>query len=100
MSSDAHRIWREGAGQTKQRTVRSIWPQLADALDGPTADALDVPDQPLCDSCGRSSGKLAMGRSGSLAVCGTCAGMGEFREKFQRVMGWKPGHQKGWRPSS
>lgn len=94
--SDAERIWREADGQAKQRTVRSLWPQLAAALDG-VRSAVVVDRQPICQSCGASSGKLAVCRAGNIAICGVCAGKGEFQAMgIVRVAGWSTGRAEGW----
>lgn len=59
-------VWKAADGLSKQKTVRLIWPELADALEGVTRRPLDVvgrpgePDptqapepeqQPVCGNC-------------------------------------------------
>lgn len=89
--SDPVQIWAAASGQSKQRTVRAIWPELADALDGLTPDDPDV-DQPLCHGCGAASGRLATGRAGDIPVCSPCAGRDPFNKMRQRkISAWKPG---------
>lgn len=88
---DAYQVWREAEGQSKQRTLRSIWPALAEALDGP-GKALGTRDevQPLCVGCAGDA--LAIGRAGSEPVCGRCAGREPYRSRtLSRVSAWKAG---------
>jgi hypothetical protein len=52
-------MWAAAAGLAKQKSVRLIWPELADALDGLSRSPLDVvaepdapdPAPPLCGYC-------------------------------------------------
>lgn len=86
---DAYQVWREAAGQSKQRTLRSIWPALAEALDGP-GQALGAVKQPLCVGC--SGNALAIGRAGDDPVCGRCAGRDPYKlRRLSRVTEWKAG---------
>lgn len=92
---DALRIWAEGSGQSKQKTIRTIWPELAAALDGKLATAggeSEVAPQPLCTGCGGETGKLAIGRADADPVCGQCACQLPYAgRKLTRVSGWLAG---------
>lgn len=92
---DAYQVWREAAGQSKQKSIRAIWAQLADALDGVSAAGPQDEQQPLCAGCGGASGRLAIGRAGELPVCGRCAGQEEFRSRgLTLVSQWRAGWRK------
>lgn len=94
---DAYQLWREGVGQSKHRMVRSVWPELADALDGTNAGDSGTPEaeQPPCSNCGAASGRLAVCRAGNIAVCGLCAGLAEFRAMgLVRVTQWHAGRRR------
>jgi hypothetical protein len=98
---DPRQIWREGEGQVKQQLVRSAWPQLAEALDNGAGYKLGKdaePDpQPLCEGCGESTGRLAIGRAGDSPVCAYCCARKPYAgRKLSRVTGWAPGHAEGW----
>lgn len=91
------RIWREANGQSLQSTVRTLWPELADALDGktPAGEATVAEEQPVCRNCGESSGKLAVGRAGGIPLCGLCMGLAEFAAMTKtRVAGWVAGRRR------
>lgn len=94
---DPRQIWREGAGQAKQSLVRAAWPQLAEALDNGAGHRLgkgsEPEPQPLCEGCGGSTGRLAMGRAGDSPVCAQCCAKKPYAgRRLSRVEGWKPGH--------
>lgn len=98
---DAARVWAEAAGQSKQRSIRAIWPELADALDGKLAGKADAgpAPQPLCTGCGGESGKLAIGRADKDPVCGQCAARIPFAgRKLTLVTGWHAGRAGHPRP--
>jgi len=89
---DPKQVWREAEGQSKQRTVRAIWPALADALDGKAADEPEEVKQPLCEGCGSSTGKYAIGRAGEHPVCGACCARRPYAGlRLTRVTDWLPG---------
>lgn len=86
---DPRQIWAEGQGQSKAKTLRIIWPELAEALDGAVTGA-DDPDaaQPPCQGCGRP----AIGRAGTAPVCGRCCARVPYAgRKLTRVLHWKAG---------
>lgn len=93
---DPRQVWREAAGQSKQKTVRTIWPALAEALEGPTeGGALSEPEQPLCEGCGTTTGRLAIGRAGAAPVCGACVARPPYHgRRLVRVTGWRSGKRK------
>ncbi|HYD28906.1 hypothetical protein [Brevundimonas sp.] len=90
MALDPYKVWREAAGQSKQKTVRTIWPALAEALEGPTAGGdLSEDPQPNCVGCGD---RKALGRAGDDPVCGRCSGLEPYRSRrLTRVTHWRAG---------
>jgi hypothetical protein len=93
---DPRVVWREGAGQAKEKLVRSAWPALAEALDNGAGHALGKdaePDpQPVCEGCGGETGRLAIGRAGESPVCAYCCARRPYAgRRLSRVAGWKPG---------
>lgn len=60
-------IWRDG-GEAKQRTLRMMWPDLADALEGTKMDPADIPTCDFCDV------RRSLGKAGSRPICGQCVG--------------------------
>lgn len=94
---DPRQIWREGAGQAKEKTIRAIWPALAEALDGGPGKPLGKDaesEQPLCHGCGARTGKLAIGRAGDDPVCGACAARRPYAgRRLARVTGWSAGRR-------
>lgn len=100
--SDAYAIWRSADGQSKQKSVRMFWPELADALGGlPGEGGGDGPQQPLCVGCGHLSGKLASGRTAQgTPICPACAPRLPWRNEgpAKRVPEWVVGYRKPGRP--
>jgi hypothetical protein len=90
MTRDPRAVWREGNGQSKMKTIRTIWPALAEALDGHKADEPAADPQPLCEGCGLSSGRMAIGRADDSPVCGYCCATRPYAgRKLTRVTEWR-----------
>lgn len=104
--ADVFAIWRAAAGQSKQKTLRAIWPELAAALDGatggPTVPGEGEP-QPLCAPCARGGlsdrlGVLAVTKApDGTPICGYCVGRlpEAQRARLVRVPGWNAGRRRG-----
>jgi hypothetical protein len=103
--SDPRAIWASGAGTAKQKSIRTIWPDLAAALDGASGTSGKVPGegepQPLCVPCKREP---AADRIGVLAVtklpdgtpiCGYHVGRipADQARRLPRVPGWNAGRR-------
>jgi hypothetical protein len=94
--SDPYEIWRKADGQSKQKSVRMFWPELADALGG-AVDGGDAPEQPPCAGCGAATGKLASGKTGrGTPICPGCASLSPWRSEgpAKRVPEWVIGYRK------
>lgn len=103
--SDPFAIWKAAAGQSKQRSLRSIWPELAAALDGATGGGKapgEGEPQPLCEPCRTSRvsdrlGVLAVTKMhNGTPICGYCVGRLPEHERrgLVRVPGWSAGRRR------
>lgn len=105
--SDPFAVWKAGAGLAKQKTIRTLWPELADALDGRTGGGAvdgDGEPQPLCAPCAASSQSDRLGvlavtkRADGTPICGYCVGLirdPAERSSRKRVPGWNAGRRRG-----
>lgn len=66
--ADPQKLWREG-GDAKRNVIRSMWPALAEALDGNRMEAADIP---TCDFCDLAR---SLGTSDGVPICGYCVGL-------------------------
>lgn len=75
--ADASQVWRDSAGTSRQKTIRIIWPELADALDG-KAETVTV--MPTCAVCGKRPGRIVveLPTGEHLGVCGLDVGLSRF----------------------
>ncbi len=67
--SAAEKLWRE-TSDARKRTVASIWPQLAAALEGGAGPAQDTPP-PVCEWC---TARPARGTANGKPICARCVG--------------------------
>lgn len=92
---DAYAIWRAGSDTSKARTIRNLWPELGDALDGKVnrIDPEKDEPQPMCRSCVQ---RYAIGTADGIPLCGLCVGKSEFvNMRRERVPGWRSGPRAG-----
>lgn len=91
--SSAEDLWRSTPDtEARKRTVRSLWPQLAEALDGmkPLSEAAEArPLIPDCVSCGVRPARV---RIAGEPICVVCTGRRPwcYRRPIVGVDAWKP----------
>lgn len=81
--SSAREVWRASEGLARQKTVRTIWPELAAALDGvsPASAESAAPPTLYCTSYDcfrlprgrRNVATVRVGSPGGAAQCAACA---------------------------
>lgn len=78
-------VWAAGT-DGKRKIIRSMWPELAAALDGKTATKTFKPP-PSCKFCGK---REALGIANGRPVCGYCVGRLGTEKKYliKRIENW------------